>query len=117
MRKVALPLSTTSFVERTTPMRKLALICCALALFVFAIPVFGQAENQTTSDPCMGTMDMDVCMWSDQLGGPTGGNGECLSGYNHCLLNCDSLAGNAQLGCKYDCVWSYYQCLWNSATS
>ena len=67
-------------------MRNLALACCALALLAFATSAFAQADNQgTNADPCMGTMDIDTCMWSDS---------QPASGGNY--LSCTALGSQNQ---------------------
>lgn len=55
--------------------------------------------------------------FSQPTGGDTGGNGNCLNSYNNCLIGCNgSTQGNTNAGCKVDCWFSYYSCLYNSAT-
>lgn len=82
-------------------MRKLTLTCCTLALLVFAVPAFAQADNQQTNpDPCQGTMNIDTCMWSDSQPA-SGGNYLSCTALGSQNQSCQSVLKDQLLGYVY----------------
>ncbi len=72
-------------------MRVTKLFFIAAFVLIVAASAFGQADQNTSYDPCNGTMDIDTCMFGD---GGSGGSGSGSGGCQYCYWNNEAPEAN-----------------------
>ena len=93
-------------------MKKLVLICCAVASLAIAAPALAQyggggADNQVENpDPCQGTMNIDTCMWSDS-NTTAGGSYTTCTASGSAGQGCQSVVRDVLID-KTSCATVYY---------
>ena len=99
-------------------MKTVALACCTLALLIFAVPAFAQADNQVTNpDPCQGSMNIDTCMWSDNPVNTTGAQYATCSALKSQGTGCQWLQSSQFIGTECVTVYRSAYCYCKAETN